>query len=107
MRAAIYEADDVWMPERGGDINLSNETLDGLLANGDFREQCLNRHGLSRLLIARKHDASHAAAPQNFYHLIAGDRLRLSLQLVAAVFAQKNHTLGRGRGFGLITPPAV
>ena len=107
MRAAIYEADDVRVLKGCGNIYLAHESLDGLIGDGDFREQRLYSDGAARRLFARQHHSAHPATTQNFYHVVAGNGLRFLSQLVATVFAKVSEMLVRRRSFGLIASPAV
>ena len=62
MRTAFEKPNDVWMFERGRDIDLAHEASQSLLSNSNFRKQGFDRDGTAGLLFPRQHDAAHSTA---------------------------------------------
>src|SRR2546423_10169994 len=107
MLAAIKELYNVRVLKGCGNVNLSHEATKSLIADGHLRQQSFDCYGASSLLISRQHHAAHPAFSKNLHHIVAGNGLRLLLQLIATVFAEIDHLLVRRRGFGLAGPPAT
>jgi len=84
------------MVERRGHVDLAHKATQGLISDGNFRQQGFDGDRPARLFIPRQHHASHAAPPKHLDHLVAGDGLRLTLQLFTTLFTDKRHRLVRG-----------
>jgi len=75
--------------QRSRNFDFAHEPAQRLVSHSHFGQQGFDRHRTAGLFVARQRNATHATAPEDPDEFITGNRLWLTLEFFAAVFAKK------------------